>query len=55
MLKAHMLTDGAVGAMMSGSGPSVVGIFADADAAQRVCDAIAKKGIAAFVCKPIGA
>ena len=53
-LKAVMLAGGAIGAMMSGSGPSVVGIFADADAAQRVCDAIAKKGIAAFVCKPIG-
>ncbi len=52
-LKADMLTGGAIGAMMSGSGPSVVGIFADADAAQRACDSITQKGIAAFVCKPI--
>ena len=52
-LKADMLAGGAIGAMMSGSGPSVVGIFADADAAQRVCDSITQKGLAAFVCKPI--
>ena len=52
-LKADMLAGGAIGAMMSGSGPSVVGIFTDADAAQRACDSITQKGIAAFVCKPI--
>ncbi len=51
--KKAMLEGGAIGALMSGSGPSVVGIFTDPDAAQRVRDTIAARGIAAFVCKPI--
>ena len=52
-LKSQMLAGGAVGALMSGSGPSVVGFFTDADAAQFMCDKIVAQGIAAFVCKPI--
>ncbi len=51
--KQDMLNGGAIGAMMSGSGPSVVGIFTEQDAAQRVRDVIAARGIAAFVCKPV--
>jgi 4-diphosphocytidyl-2C-methyl-D-erythritol kinase len=48
-----MLAGGAIGALMSGSGPSVVGIFTDEKAAQRVRDEIAQTGTAAFVCKPV--
>ncbi len=52
-VKRTMLEGGAIGAMMSGSGPSVVGVFADAQTAQRVRDAIAADGTPAFVCKPV--
>ena len=51
--KKIMLAGGAIGALMSGSGPSVVGIFADENAARAVRDEIAQTGVAAFVCKPI--
>ncbi len=51
-LKKIMRDHGAVGTMMSGSGPSVFGIFEnaeDAEAAQREAIKIAR----AFVCKPV--
>ncbi|MBO5757664.1 MAG: 4-(cytidine 5'-diphospho)-2-C-methyl-D-erythritol kinase [Clostridia bacterium] len=51
--KKTMLEGGAIGALMSGSGPSVVGIFTDEKAAQRVRDEIAQTGTAAFVCRPV--
>ena len=51
--KRIMLQGGAVGAMMSGSGPSIVGIFADQNAACAVRDRIAQTGTAAFVCQPV--
>ena len=51
--KRIMLEGGAVGAMMSGSGPSIVGIFADQNAACAVRDKIAQTGTAAFVCQPV--
>jgi 4-diphosphocytidyl-2-C-methyl-D-erythritol kinase len=51
--KKTMLEGGAIGALMSGSGPSVVGIFTDENAAQRVRDEIAQTGTAAFVCRPV--
>ena len=51
-LKQEMLAGGAEGALMSGSGPSVVGIFADEYAARETCKSIAAMKIAAFVCKP---
>ena len=52
-LKKIMLDSGAVDAMMSGSGPSVFGIFHSEKDAKLACDKagnIAK----AFVCKPVG-
>ena len=52
-VKQTMLAGGAIGALMSGSGPSVVGVFADENAAQRVRDEIAQTGTAAFVCRPV--
>ncbi len=39
-LKAYFLSSGAVAAMMSGSGPSVFGIFRDAETADRVAEAL---------------
>ena len=52
-LKQDMLDGGAIGAMMSGSGPSVVGVFTSEQDAMTMRDCIAAKGIAAFVCRPV--
>ncbi|MBR2445194.1 MAG: 4-(cytidine 5'-diphospho)-2-C-methyl-D-erythritol kinase [Clostridia bacterium] len=52
-LGQNMLAGGAIGAMMSGSGPSIVGIFDLEDKARDTCQRICEKGIAAFVCKPV--
>ena len=48
MLKRFMMSNGAAGALMSGSGPSVYGLFVDYDTAERayevlLCDAAADK------------
>ena len=51
--KRIMLQGGAVGAMMSGSGPSIVGIFVDQNAACAVRDRFAHTCTAAFVCRPV--
>ena len=51
-LKAVMLQAGATHAMMSGSGPSVFGIFKDAASAEAACQALLSEGAAAFVCHP---
>ena len=53
MLRSVMLDNGALGAMMSGSGPSVFGIFDDPKKAERARGAICELGLEAFVCKPI--
>lgn len=52
-LKQDMLDSGAIGAMMSGSGPSVVGVFTNEQDAKTTREHIAAKGIAAFVCRPV--
>jgi 4-diphosphocytidyl-2C-methyl-D-erythritol kinase len=39
--------------MMSGSGPSVFGIFDDPEKAEAARSAISELGLEAFVCKPI--
>lgn len=52
-LKSDMLRGGAIGAMMSGSGPSIVGVFEHEDAAQNTCRMIREKGIVAHVCRPV--
>ena len=54
LLKQTMLDDGAVASMMSGSGPSVFGVFPDADSAARAVDTLRTLGAAAFVCHPVG-
>lgn len=52
-IKNIMKKSGAVHAMMSGSGPSVFGIFTNKDQADAVCDELIKKGAKAKVCIPI--
>ena len=51
-LKAEMLAGGALVSMMSGSGPSVFGIFASSEVAQKTADALQKMGASAFACHP---
>ena len=51
-IKEVMLSGGAIGAMMSGSGPSVFGIFTDDSLAQKVVERLGAKGIFACICKP---
>ena len=47
-----MVQNGAVRAMMSGSGPSVFGVFATLEAADKACSALLAFGAPAFVCHP---
>ena len=53
LIKKTMLDGGALGAMMSGSGPSVFGIFDSEVAARRSADQIKKLGYFAEVCRPL--
>ena len=43
---------GAATAMMSGSGPSVFGLFADRAAAEKLCGELRSEGVKAFVTRP---
>lgn len=53
-IKETLLASGAVTAMMSGSGPSVFGVFLRGDgSAQKACDALMAQGIPAWVCEPV--
>lgn len=52
-LKEQMLQNGALCAMMSGSGPSVFGLFDSAESAQNAAERIQLAGARAFVCKTI--
>jgi len=52
-IKNLMKKHGALKAMMSGSGPSVFGIFTKEDAAKALCDELQKSGAKAKVCIPI--
>lgn len=45
-IKKHMLSNGAVGAMMSGSGPTVFGLFDDEDTAKKVYKAMRSSHLA---------
>lgn len=53
-LKQTMLGEGATVSMMSGSGPSVFGMFEDREAAALACNSLKALGAAAFVCHPQG-
>ena len=52
-IKSTMLQCGAVRAMMSGSGPSVFGIFASAKEANTAQECLIQQGVAAFVVHPV--
>ncbi len=51
-IRSAMLACGALGAMMSGSGPSVFGIFDDVKKARAVAQSLADKGYFSTVCRP---
>jgi len=51
-LKTMMLENGAIASMMSGSGPSVFGLFASSQAAERAVESMKVLGASAFVCQP---
>ena len=53
LLKQRLLELGAVSAMMSGSGPSVFGVFQDRATADRACEVIKSLGAVCKVCTPI--
>ncbi len=52
-LKTCMLAKGAIAALMSGSGPSVVGVFSDPEKARTVAKTITEQGIFAQICRPV--
>ena len=45
-IKALMLRKGALNAMMSGSGPTVFGLFDNKETAQKACDSLRESGLA---------
>ena len=52
-LRRIMLSSGALGAMMSGSGPSVFGVFSNEQIALSACETIKKIGVTPHICKPL--
>jgi len=52
IVKKSMLENGALSAMMSGSGPAVFGVFQDQQQAAETCVALQQKGYKAFLCFP---
>ncbi len=54
-IRSILLAEGAMAAMMSGSGPSVFGIFRKGEgSAQQAKTALEARGIPAWICTPIG-
>lgn len=53
-IKSILKDAGAVFAMMSGSGPSVFGVFEDERAAHAAAEQLRREHIPAWVCEPIG-
>ena len=51
-IKAQLSDNGALRAMMSGSGPSVFGVFDSESAARNACETLLAMGVTAFVCTP---
>ncbi len=52
-IKNIMIENGALGALMSGSGPSVFGIFDNEISQKNAFDALKNDGIKAFLCKTV--
>ena len=53
-IKSILIDCGALGASMSGSGPSVFGLFADSDRAQEACGRLRNSYRDVFLCAPAG-
>jgi 4-diphosphocytidyl-2-C-methyl-D-erythritol kinase len=53
MAKAVMLENGAEAALLSGSGPSVFGIFTDKKSAEYVCQKLLMMGYEAHLCRSL--
>lgn len=53
-IKNRLLDLGAMASSMTGSGPSVFGIFRDAGPAQAAVEALLQRFPAAFLCQPVG-
>ena len=53
-IKAVLIDCGALGASMSGSGPSVFGLFDDPDSAQAACLRLGESYRDVFLCAPAG-
>ena len=51
-IKSRLVSLGALGALMSGSGPSVFGVYPDRPSAKKVADLLVSEGYRAFVCLP---
>ena len=54
LAKRTMRENGAIRAMMSGSGPAVFGVFEAQSEAEKACTALQELGLKAFVCQPRG-
>ena len=53
-IREALLSSGAIAAMMSGSGPSVFGVFPKGDgSALKACEALTRLDIPAWVCEPM--
>ena len=52
-IKATLIEYGALGAVMSGSGPTVFGLYEDEAQAQNAADALRKQYKDVFVCQPV--
>ena len=52
-IKGALLDHGALGAAMSGSGPTVFGLFRDAAAARRAADALSARYAQTFLARPV--
>ncbi len=51
-IKGIMDENGALGTLMSGSGPSIFGVYPDRPSAKKVADLLVSEGYRAFVCLP---
>ena len=51
-VKSSMLDSGALGAVMSGSGPAVFGIYSDLPTAEKAAAKLLETGVRAFICTP---
>lgn len=52
-VKDILLSSGAMGAMMSGSGPSVFGIFESDEKAKAAAESLISQGFKAHICRPV--